>query len=166
MAAAVSRAGLAFAPYPSMPPWPEGVALEDLWTELVEPLLHGTTTVGEILDVAETVRPDVLIIDCMMGAAFAAATKLGLPTAVLVHVRYRPFVDMWGDQIMHTSAIELLWPADLVLALTAPGFDGDADALPRTRRTSARSCRRCRISRQPRSRGSRSCTNPATRGCC
>jgi UDP:flavonoid glycosyltransferase YjiC (YdhE family) len=130
MAEAVGRAGLAFAAYPSMPPWPEGIMQEDLWTELVEPMLHGTTTVGEIVDVAETVRPDVLIIDCMMGAAFAAATKLDLPTAVLVHVRYRPFVDMWGDQIMHTSTIELLSSADLVLALTPAGFDGEAAALP------------------------------------
>jgi MGT family glycosyltransferase len=103
---------------------------EDLWAELVEPMLHGTTTVDDILDVADTVRPSVLIVDCMMGAAFAAASKLGLPTAVLVHVRYRPFVDMWGDQIMHTSAIELLSAADVVLALTAPSFDGASDALP------------------------------------
>jgi UDP:flavonoid glycosyltransferase YjiC (YdhE family) len=130
MAAAVARAGLAFASYPSARPWPDGLTLDDLWTERVEPLLHGTTTLGEIVDVADTVRPDVLIIDCMMGAAFGAAAKLGLPTAVLVHVRYRPFVDMWGDQLMHTSAIELLSAADLVLALTAPGFDGDAAALP------------------------------------
>jgi UDP:flavonoid glycosyltransferase YjiC (YdhE family) len=130
MAAAVADAGLAFAAYPSMPPWPDGVMQEDLWTELVEPMLHGPTTVAEIVDVAQIVRPDVLVIDCMMGAAFAAAAKLGLPTAVLVHVRYRPFVDMWGDQVMRASAIDLLSSADRVLALTAPGFDGDAASLP------------------------------------
>jgi UDP:flavonoid glycosyltransferase YjiC (YdhE family) len=130
MATAVACAGLAFAAYRSTPPGPEGVKHEDVWTEVVEPMLHGTTTVAETLDAADALRPHVLIIDCMMGAAFAAASKLGLPTAVLVHVRYRPFVDMWGDQIMQTSTIELLSAADVVLALTAPGFDGAADALP------------------------------------
>jgi UDP:flavonoid glycosyltransferase YjiC (YdhE family) len=130
MATVIARAGLAFAAYPSMPQWPEGVKLEDVWTELVEPALHGTTTVAETLDAADALRPHVLIVDCMMGAAFAAAAKLDLPTAALVHVRYRPFVDLWGDQFMYTSTTELLSTADLVLALTAPGFDGDADALP------------------------------------
>jgi len=46
------------------------------------------TCPGHLVDVPEIVaerRPDVLVVDCMMYAALAAAEKLDLPVAVLVH---------------------------------------------------------------------------------
>jgi UDP:flavonoid glycosyltransferase YjiC (YdhE family) len=109
---------------------PPGHTLDDDWEEIVDPTLHGEGTVEEILLVAASFRPDVLVIDCMLGAGYAAAAKLGLPTAVLVHVRYGPFVNIWGDGLMHTSVRRLLSGTDLVLALTAPGFDGVPEPLP------------------------------------
>ena len=114
----------------SMAPLPPGSTHEQTWSELIDPMLHGDGTLEEILTVARSFRPDVLVIDCMMGAAFAAAAQLGLPTAVLVHVRYQPFVNLWGDELMHTSVRGLLSRTDLVLALTPPGFDGPCDAVP------------------------------------
>jgi hypothetical protein len=65
-----------------------------------------------------------------IGAAFAAAARLGLPTAVVVHVRYGPFVNVWGDGLLHASTLGLLSGADLVLALTAPGFDHVPEPMP------------------------------------
>jgi UDP-glucoronosyl and UDP-glucosyl transferase len=109
---------------------PPGRTLDDEWDELVDPLLHGSGTVEKILAVAESFRPDVVVTDCMVGAGYAAAAKLGLPTVVLVHVQYGPFVNVWGDGLMRTSTLGLLSSADLVLALTAPGFDDVPDDLP------------------------------------
>jgi UDP:flavonoid glycosyltransferase YjiC (YdhE family) len=109
---------------------PPGHTLDDHWAELVDPKLHGDGTVEEILTVADSFRPDVLVIDCMLGAGYAAAVKLGLPTAVLVHVQYGPFVNVWGDGLMHASTLGLLSGADLVLALTAPEFDDVPEPLP------------------------------------
>jgi len=114
----------------STPQLSPGLTLDDIWDELVDPKLHGDATVEEILTVARSFRPDLLVIDCMMGAAFAAAGRLGLPTAALVHVRYAPFVNIWGDGLMHASTLGLLSRADLVLALTPPGFDDLPDVLP------------------------------------
>src|SRR5207344_2357191 len=65
----------------------------------------------------------VLVVDCMLGAGFAAAAALELPTAVLVHGLDSEFAHGWGDQMMHTSVVDLLAPAGQVLALTPPGFD-------------------------------------------
>lgn len=112
----------------SMPPLPPGLTFDDAWDDVVDPILHGERTLEELLTVARSFRPDVLVIDAMMGAAFAAAAQLALPTAVLVHVRYGPFVNLWGDGLMHTSTLGLLSSADLVLALTPPGFDGTSGA--------------------------------------
>jgi hypothetical protein len=93
----------------------------------MEPLLHGIAVRDEIVTAAQVLGTDVLIVDCMLGVGFAAATMLGLPTAVLVHVLYSGFAHGWGDQVMHSSVIDLLAPADLVLALTPPGFDAPID---------------------------------------
>jgi len=122
-------AGLTFSSL-STPQVPPGRTLDDVWDDLVDPRLHGQPTVEEILAVARTFRPDLLVIDAMMGAAFVAAGRLGLPTVALVHVRYAPFVNIWGDGLMHTSTLGLLSRADLVLALTAPDFDDLPHALP------------------------------------
>jgi UDP:flavonoid glycosyltransferase YjiC (YdhE family) len=124
-----AEAGMEFSGL-STPPLPPGRTHEEAWSKVMDPMLHGQGTVEEILAVARSFRPDVLVIDCMMGAAFAAAAQLALPTAVLVHVRYGPFVNVWGDDLMHTSTLGLLSRADLVLALTPAGFDDMTDAVP------------------------------------
>jgi UDP:flavonoid glycosyltransferase YjiC (YdhE family) len=122
-------AGLEFSSL-STPQVPPGRTLDDVWDELVDPKLHGDATVEEILTVARSFGADLLVIDAMMGAAFKAAARLGVPTAALVHMRYAPFVNIWGDGLMHASTLGLLASADLVLALTAPAFDDLPDALP------------------------------------
>jgi UDP:flavonoid glycosyltransferase YjiC (YdhE family) len=122
------EAGIEFMPYGSMARWPAHLSMDDEWNRVVS-LLHGRATRDDILAEAYAFRPDVLVLDCMMGAGFAAARELGLPTAVLTHVLYSAFVSAWGDQAMHASVDGLLAATDRVLALVPPGFDAPV-ALP------------------------------------
>jgi UDP:flavonoid glycosyltransferase YjiC (YdhE family) len=123
MAVRAAAAGIEFTPYRSEPPWPVGLSQDDGWQDHLVPRLHGAATKADILAEAVAFGPDVLVIDCMLGAGFAAARELRLPTAVLVHVLYSPFVHLWGDGIMNGSVAGLLAGMDRVLALTPPGFD-------------------------------------------
>ncbi len=123
MADGAKRAGLRFASYPSMPPWPADVTLDDGWDDLVEPRLFGTQTKRDIIDAAAVWQPDVLVIDAMMPAAFEAAAALAIPAAAIVHIQYGRFVEGWGDVLMKTSAGGLLADVDRVLVLTPAGFE-------------------------------------------
>jgi hypothetical protein len=116
-------AGLEFHVYASLPWWPPRMALEDAWVELVRPALHGGGTFGDICREAADFGADVVVADCMMGAALEAAASLGLPYAVLVHVPYAPFLNEWGSTNRRSTRNKLISGADVVLALTPPGFD-------------------------------------------
>jgi UDP:flavonoid glycosyltransferase YjiC (YdhE family) len=133
MAGRAAAAGIEFASYRSEQPWPPGLTQDDGWQDYMEPLLHGAATRRDIIDEAANFAPDVLVVDCMLGAGFAAATDLSLPTAILIHVLYAPFVHAWGDGVMHTSVARLLAGTDCVLALAPPGFDEAVDLPPNTR---------------------------------
>jgi UDP:flavonoid glycosyltransferase YjiC (YdhE family) len=134
MAGHAAAAGLEFTAYRSVPPWPAGLTQDDGWARM-ETLLHGAATRDDMLAEAAAFAPDALIIDCMLGAGFDAARQLGLPTAVLVHVLYMPFVRAWGDQVMGTSVAGLLAAADRVLAIVPPGFDEPGQLPANTRYT-------------------------------
>jgi UDP:flavonoid glycosyltransferase YjiC (YdhE family) len=123
-----AEAGVEFTTYRSMSRWPENLSMDDAW-DRVDAFLHGDATRGDILAAARDFRPDVLVLDCMMGAGFAAARQLSLPSSVLVHVLYSAFVSGWGDQVMHASVADLLAATERVLALVPPGFDAPV-ALP------------------------------------
>jgi UDP:flavonoid glycosyltransferase YjiC (YdhE family) len=129
MAARAAEAGIEFAKYPSERPWPAGLSHEGGWVDYIEPMLFGAGAKKDILSQAAAFGPDALVLDCMLGAGFAAARELRLPAAVLVHVLYSPFAHAWGDEVMHTSVSGLLAEADSVLALVPPGFD-EPSALP------------------------------------
>ena len=129
MAGRARAAGIEFTPYRSEPPWPAGVSQDEGWQDHLEPLLNGAATRTDILAEATVFAPDVLVVDCMLGAAFDAARELRLPTAVLVHVLYQPFFHRWGDGVMRASVSDLFAETDRVLALVPPGFDEEV-ALP------------------------------------
>jgi UDP:flavonoid glycosyltransferase YjiC (YdhE family) len=133
MAGRATDAGIEFGPYRSERPWPAGLSHEDGWADHIEPLLFGAAARGDILAEAAAFGPDVLVIDCMLGAGFAAARELHLPTAVLVHVLYSPFVHAWGDGVMHERVAVLLAQTDRVLALVPPGFDEPGELPENTR---------------------------------
>jgi UDP:flavonoid glycosyltransferase YjiC (YdhE family) len=133
MTARAAEAGIEFSPYRSEMPWPAGLSPDDGWLDYVEPLLFGAAVRGDILAEAAAFGPDVLVLDCMLGAGFAAARELRLPTALLVHVLYSPFVHAWGDEVMHASVSGLFAEADSVLALVPPGFDEPGELPANTR---------------------------------
>ncbi len=124
MAGPAESAGLEFATFASMEPWPVGLSQDEGWDRLSAWLL-GSATRGDILAEAADFGPDVMVVDCMMLSAFEAAGRLGCPTAVLVHVLYAPFVLEWGDAVLNTCLADVMAQTDRVLALTPPGFDRD-----------------------------------------
>ena len=67
---------------------------------------------------------DVLVVDCMLTAGYAAARRLRLPVVSLVHPLYQPFVHQWGSEVLGTDvARPARRRAAAVLALQPPGFD-------------------------------------------
>lgn len=125
--------GIPFVSYPSLPPWPDGIPLEHDNFSLMDHMVHGSEAASDIVEAAERFRPDVLVLDCMMGAGFRAAARVGVATSVLCHVLYRPFLDMWGDRALEGNAEALFSSVDQVLVLVPPGFEDPRD-LPATTR--------------------------------
>ena len=123
MASRAAAAGVEFAAYPSVPPWPPGLAFEDALDERLLPALAGAGTRDDILAGADRFAPGVVVVDCMMGAGLEAAHLLGLPSAVLVHLPYAAFRYEWGGEAARAEKARLLNAAGAVLALVPPGFD-------------------------------------------
>jgi UDP:flavonoid glycosyltransferase YjiC (YdhE family) len=123
MKSRAATAGLEFTAYPSMPPWPSGVTLQQAWKERVVPALLGPGTRDDIRTEIEDFSPDVLVVDCMLGAGLEVADTLDLPRAVLMHVLYSTFTDTWGTRATRAKNAAYLDHAGQVLVLVPPGFD-------------------------------------------
>jgi UDP:flavonoid glycosyltransferase YjiC (YdhE family) len=121
-ARAATAAGLQFTAYPSVPPWPDDVAQDDR-LEVLFGHLRGDVTRAEIAAVIEDLRPDALVIDGMMLAAYDAAGDSGLPTVVLCHLLASLFSGPWGEMVMGRPVADLFDGVDRVLALTDARFD-------------------------------------------
>jgi UDP:flavonoid glycosyltransferase YjiC (YdhE family) len=102
-AARVTSTGARLVGYASAEPWPEGVSFEDHPARFAK-MRNGVSTARDVVSAAADLRPDVIVVDCMAGAGLVAADVLGLPTAVLVHVLYQPFVCYWADVAVDVSA--------------------------------------------------------------
>lgn len=131
MAARVEAAGMEFGDYPSVPPFRADVPLDDD-QEALAAALHGPGPRNDILAQANDFDPDVLVVDCMLGAALDAADILGLPTAVLIHVMYGSFRYEWGELMLQRDVGRALDRAGTVLALTPPGLDAPCTLPPNT----------------------------------
>jgi UDP:flavonoid glycosyltransferase YjiC (YdhE family) len=123
MAAGAAAAGVEFATYPSVPPWPRDLMFEDAWEDRVLPALDGPETRDDILLEAKDFGPDVVVVDCMMDAGLEAAHQFGQPIAVLVHLLYSRFNTADGDDVMSAQRASFVAEAGAVLALVPPGFD-------------------------------------------
>jgi len=132
MAARAATAGVEFATYPSVPPWPQGLMFEDAWVDRVLPALDGPGTRDDILVEAKDFSPDVVVVDCMMDAGLEAASQLGLPSAVLVHLLYSRFNTADGDDAKSAERARYVDEAGAVLALVPPGFDAPPPLPPNT----------------------------------
>ncbi len=115
--------GLEFRTYPSVPPWPSGVTLQQAWKERAIPALLGRGTRDDIRTEIEDFSADVVVVDCMVGAGLEVADTLDLPRAVLIHVLYSTFMDKWGSKATRRKNAAYLDHAGQVLVLVPPGFD-------------------------------------------
>lgn len=122
MAPRAADARLEFTTYPSVPPWPADLRHEDGWPR-IESALFGEDTQRDIVAEARTFGAELLIVDCMLTAGFAAARRLHIPVVSLVHPLYAPFVHEWGSQILGTDVAAMLGESAAVLALQPPGLD-------------------------------------------
>jgi hypothetical protein len=161
MARQAAEAEIEFASYRSMRPWPDGRSLDDGWED-VKRLLRGADTRDDIVAEAHAFGADALVVDCMMGAAFTARARLGLPTAVLTHVLYSAYASGWGDELLEGNMVELFGATDSVLAVTAPGFDDPVRLPSNTAYVGPRDGGRMRASR----RTSRCSNGPEIPGSC
>jgi UDP:flavonoid glycosyltransferase YjiC (YdhE family) len=132
MKSAAATAGLEFTAYPSMPPWPSGVRLQDAWKERLVPALYGQETRDDIRTEIENFAPDVVVVDCMIGAGLEVLDTLDVPRAILIHVLYSTFTDKWGNWVTRRKNAAYLDQAGQVLVLVPPGFDIDYEFRPNT----------------------------------
>ncbi len=119
---AAADAGISFSSFSSVPAWPRGLSQDDGIERIFE-YLTSRETRAEIETTIDGYRPDVLVIDGMMEAAYVAAARSGVPTAVLCHLLGSLFSGSWGEMVMGRPTIELFEQVDRVLALTAREFD-------------------------------------------
>ncbi len=118
-----ATAGVEFATYPSVPPWPPDPDLDALWEERVQPALISPAVRDDVIAAAKDFGPDVVVVDCMLDAGLEAARVLSVPTVVLVHVMYSMFMHHWGDEPTVAERARVFDAADVVLALIPPEFD-------------------------------------------
>jgi UDP:flavonoid glycosyltransferase YjiC (YdhE family) len=80
----------------------EGISAEEQWETFIE-ILSGEGTARDVLDVVDARRPDVAVVDCMLGSALAALEASAVGAALLVHVLYQPWAERWGGGIIHVN---------------------------------------------------------------
>ncbi len=105
IAARAGAAGVDFAAFGGVPSWSPrpGRALEDEMEALAAHLL-GPEFGDELLAATNRSRPHALVVDCMAGGSLSVAEHLGLPAAVLVHLRARFHFDAGGGSSLATRA--------------------------------------------------------------
>jgi len=127
MAQRALDAGTPFVSYAGVTTWPEG-KLDDDW-ERMEPLLRGDVVEADIVRQAREFGADVVVVDCMMAAAFRATHQLDVPSSVLCHGLYSFFHGDAGDFLLG-DLTTTLDRASQVLILVPPGFDAPGELAP------------------------------------
>lgn len=95
-------AGMTFSGFGSVPTLPEGAGFEDD-SIVFDAMLNAPEVALDVVSTVSADPPDVLVVDCMMGAALAAAEFVEIPTVVLVHVLFQPFATLWGQFVLDGS---------------------------------------------------------------
>src|SRR5262245_54027028 len=131
-----------------VPDWTPGKSLEEE-SEAFSALLFGPAVGEAVLDHLARDAPDVLVVDCFLTSALAAAERAAIPSAALVHVLYEQFVAgtvgrRWAAMLpvineMRSgfglpsagSPTALLDPMRIVLVACPQAFDVAMRALPK-----------------------------------
>ena len=99
-----------------------------------------------MLEVIDARRPDVAVVDCMLGSASLPRSRLeAVDVALLVHVLYQPWAERWGGEIIAvngtrealglppfaaSSPLDLIAAARATLVLLPAELDSPVEALP------------------------------------
>jgi MGT family glycosyltransferase len=139
--------GARFVPL-GVPDWTPGKSLEDE-SDALSSLLFGPAVGEAVLDTIARDAPDVLVVDCMLTSALAAAERVAIRSAALVHVLYEQFVAgtvgrRWAAMLpvvneMRSgfglppagSPMALLEPMRIVLVACPQAFDVAVPTLPK-----------------------------------
>ena len=139
--------GARFVPL-GVPDWTPGQSLEDE-ADAFAALLFGPAVGEAVWDTIARDAPDVLVVDCMLTSALAAAERAALPSAALVHVLYEQFVAgtmgrRWAARLPAINAMRsgfglspagspmaLLEPMRLVLVACPQAFDAPMPVVPK-----------------------------------
>ena len=139
--------GARFVPL-GVPDWTPGKSLEEE-SEAFLALLFGPAVGEAVLDHIARDAPDVLVVDCMLTSALAAAERASIPSAALVHILYEQFVAgtvgrRWAAMLPVVnetrrnfglppagSPTALLDPMRIVLVACPQSFDVAMPALPK-----------------------------------
>lgn len=62
-------------------------------------MIAGKGAGDDLLATAEEHRSDVVVVDCTLAGAAAAAEKLGRPSVMLLHSMYKTRVDTWFAEL-------------------------------------------------------------------
>jgi MGT family glycosyltransferase len=130
-----------------VPDWTPGKSLEEE-SDAFSSLLFGPAVGEAVLGHMARDAPDVLVVDCMLTSALAAAERASMPAAALVHVLYEQFVAgtmgrRWSANLPvinetrsgfglppAASPMALLEPMRLVLVACPQAFDAAMPVLP------------------------------------
>ena len=137
--AAIEGAGFRFEPYRHARPWSPTEAAYGHGAELTIFEVFTDPGIGEDLLASVEREPAGLVVaDCLLLGALAAADCAGLRHAVLVHTFYEYLASSWSRGPVRRFAEDRgqdparLWAAaDLVLVATAPQLDPSAGVAPR-----------------------------------
>jgi UDP:flavonoid glycosyltransferase YjiC (YdhE family) len=91
-------AGATFETFADFGDYATDVAIEEQ-LDLVLTSLAGVGTGEQLVEVAESVGADAVVVDCNLAAAAAAAEALPVPSAVLFHSMYATFTDVWFAEL-------------------------------------------------------------------
>lgn len=120
---------------------------------IMEATLFGAASAADVRRILHDARTEIAVVDCMHGAAFAAAQSLGVPTAVFLHFRYGffteppigPFIDEWIRPLLadarsamglpplatDRSVARQLWdPAEVAISMVTPSLETPLAAQP------------------------------------
>jgi UDP:flavonoid glycosyltransferase YjiC (YdhE family) len=136
---AIEGAGFRFEPYRHARPWSPADAAYGHGAELTIFEVFTDPGIGEdLLASVEREPADLVVADCLLLGALAAADRAGLRRAVLVHTFYEYLASSWSRGPVRRFAQDRgqdparLWAAaDLVLVATAPQLDPSAGVAPR-----------------------------------
>ena len=87
-------AGAGFVAFSGLPDYDRGRSLEEQ-LELAGEAITGRGPGDDLLAVAADAGADLVVVDCNLAGAAAAAETLACPSALLLHSMYRTFVDVW-----------------------------------------------------------------------